>query len=491
MRGVWAAQQVRDAEAVLLGRTPDGALMRRAAFGLAVHVRRMLTRTGRVSGRRVVLLVGAGNNGGDALWAGVELRRRGVGVAAVLLDPPRAHAAGLAALRRAGGRVFDPRSPQRGETAAGRVEVTRADLVVDAVVGISGRGPLRAPAVGLVMAAERAGVPILAVDLPSGVNVDTGTVDGPAVTATETVTFGARKPVHVLAAPRCGPVHLVDIGLGRLLPLPYAQVLDATDVAARWPVPGPADDKYTQGVVGIAAGSATYPGAAVLATGAAVLATSGMVRFAGSAADQVRNNWPEVIASMDIADAGRTQAWTVGPGSGTDEAGRALLTAVLDRDVPLCVDADGITLLAQHADLRAAVRGRPVVITPHDREFARIAGDVGPDRAAATRRAAAELGVTVLLKGNATVVADPAGRILVHPSTSFWAATAGSGDVLSGIIGALLAAGLEPWWAAGCAAHLHGLAASLAADGAPAPASAIQAAIPAAIRRTRHDQVHD
>lgn len=491
MREVWAAQQVRDAEAVLLGCTPDGALMRRAAFGLAVHARRMLARTGRVSGRRVVLLVGAGNNGGDALWAGVELRRRGVGVAAVLLDPPRALTAGLAALRHAGGRVFDARASQREGMAVGRAEVMRADLVVDGIVGISGRGPLREPAIGLVTAAEGAGVPILAVDLPSGVNVDTGAVDGPAVTATETVTFGARKPVHVLAAPWCGPVHLVDIGLGRLLPRPYAQVLDAADVAARWPVPGPADDKYTQGVVGIAAGSATYPGAAVLATGAAVLATSGMVRFAGSAADQVRNSWPEVIASVDIADAGRAQAWTVGPGSGTDEAGRALLAAVLDRDVPLCVDADGITLLAQHADLRAAVRGRPVVITPHDREFARIAGDVGSDRAAAARRAAAELGVTVLLKGNATVVADPDGRILVHPSTSSWAATAGSGDVLSGIIGALLAAGLEPWWAAGCAAHLHGLAASLAADGVPAPASAIQAAIPTAIRRTRLDQVQD
>ena len=265
--------------------------------------------------------------------------------------------------------------------------------------------------------------------------------------------------MHVLAAHRCGPVDLVDIGLGPELPEPHAVVLGEADVAARWPVPGPTDDKYTQGVTGVAAGSATYPGAAVLASGAAVLATSGMVRYAGTAADPVRARWPEVIATDDVADAGRTQSWAVGPGIGTDDAGRALLAAVLDRDVPVCVDADGVTLLGLHADLRAAVAGRPVVITPHDREFARVAGEVGTDRIGAARRAAAALGVTVLLKGNATVVADPDGRTLVHPSTTSWAATAGSGDVLTGIIGALLAAGLEPWWAAGCGAFVHARAA--------------------------------
>ncbi|MBN9098361.1 MAG: NAD(P)H-hydrate dehydratase [Pseudonocardia sp.] len=474
MRGVWTAQQIRDTEQVLLDRTPEGALMRRAAFGLAVHARRML---GRVAGGRVVLLVGAGDNGADALWAGVELRRRGAGVTAVLMTPDRAHPAGLAALRRAGGRTVD--------VDAAPAVLAEADLVLDGIVGISGRGGLRPDAAALVDAAS--GVPVLAVDLPSGVDTDTGAVDGDAVTATETCTFGARKPVHVLAAPRCGPVHVVDIGLGPLLPPPYAHVLTASDVAARWPLPGPADDKYTQGVVGIAAGSAVYPGAAVLATGAAVLATSGMVRFAGSAAAGVRDHWWEVIATDSIDDAGRTQAWTVGPGIGTDDAGYTVLATAIGKDVPLCVDADAITLLSRHADLREAVRGKPVVLTPHAGEFARIAGEVGPDRIAAARRAAAELGVTVLLKGNATVVADPDGRTLVHPATSSWAATAGSGDVLSGIIGALLAAGLEPWWAAGCGAFLHARAAEIAADGAPAPASALQAAIPEAIRSLRAD----
>jgi hydroxyethylthiazole kinase-like uncharacterized protein yjeF len=470
--GVFTAQQIREAEGRLMAQLPDGTLMRRAAFGLARHARRML---GRTAGRRVGLLVGAGDNGGDALWAGVELRRRGAGVAAVLLDPARAHPAGLAAFRRAGGRTYGP-------DADGLAALTGADLVLDGIVGISGRGGLRDPAPSLVAAVERAGVPVLAVDLPSGVDTDTGAVEGAAVTATATVTFGARKPVHVLAAPRCGPVHVVDIGLGPFLPAPHAHVLTAADVAAKWPRPGPTDDKYSQGVTGVAAGSDVYPGAAVLATGAAVLATSGMVRFAGSATPGVRARWTEVITSATVEAAGRTQAWAVGPGIGTDDAGRDVLAAVFAKDVPLVVDADGITLLAHHDELRTAIHGRTAVLTPHAGEFARIAGEVGADRIAATRRAAAELGVTVLLKGNATVVADPDGRALVHPSTGSWAATAGSGDVLTGIIGALLAAGLEPWWAAGCAAFVHARAADLAADGVPTPASRLQAHIPAALR---------
>jgi hydroxyethylthiazole kinase-like uncharacterized protein yjeF len=196
----------------------------------------------------------------------------------------------------------------------------------------------------------------------------------------------------------------------------------------------------------------------------------------------VRARWTEVITSATVEAAGRTQAWAVGPGIGTDDAGRDVLAAVLAKDVPLVVDADGITLLAHHDELRRAIHGRTAVLTPHAGEFARIAGDVGADRIAATRRAAADLGATVLLKGNATVVADPDGRALVHPSTGSWAATAGSGDVLTGIIGALLAAGLEPWWAAGCAAFVHARAADLAADGVPTPASRLQAHIPAALR---------
>ena len=174
---------------------------------------------------------------------------------------------------------------------------------------------MREPAAGLVAAAARAGVPVVAVDLPSGVDTDTGEVHEPAVRADATVTFGARKPVHALAAHSCGPVHLVDFGLAPHLPAPHAQVPEAADVAARWPVPGPADDKYTQGVVGVAAGSAIYPGAAVLAAGAAVLATSGMVRYAGTAADGRARALARGGRHRDVDGAGRVQAWTVGPGS--------------------------------------------------------------------------------------------------------------------------------------------------------------------------------
>jgi ADP-dependent NAD(P)H-hydrate dehydratase / NAD(P)H-hydrate epimerase len=505
--GVWTPEQVATAEEPVLARTPEGALMRRAAYGAAQVALRMLAeRTGGVTGRHVVVLVGAGNNGGDGLWAGVELRRRGVGVTAVLLRPDRAHPAGLAALTAARARTLT--APEHAVTA-----IERADLVLDAVVGTSARGGLRTPAPLLVDAADTAGVPVLAIDTPSGVDPTTGTVpeatdEGPAaVTAAETVTFGARKPVHVLARDRCGPVTFVDLGLGPELGEPPITVLEAADVGARWPVPGPGDDKYTQGVVGIAAGSATYPGAAVLASGSACLATSGMVRYAGSAADEVRAAWPEVVATDHVEDAGRVQAWAIGPGLGTGEDGAATLRHVLDAGVPVLADADAVTLLGADAGLRATAAGIPTLVTPHAGEFGRLVAELDEftdppdvsDRVDAARRAAAALGVTVLLKGNATVVAAPDGRVLVHPAGSSWLATAGSGDVLSGIAGALLAAGLEPFEAAGAAAFVHARAAELGAagdagqrsptrddrPGAPVPASHVQAAIPDAIRSVR------
>jgi len=473
--GAWTVARVRAAEDVLLARVPAGILMRRAAFGLATRTATVLAeRTGGVVGRHVALLVGAGNNGGDALWAGAFLRRRGAAVTAVLLSPDRTHPQGLAALRRAGGRIAED-------------VPDHAQVVLDGIVGLSGKGPLR-PAAARLLEAIRA--PIIAVDSPSGVDPDTGTADGPAVTATETVTFGARKPVHVLAPWRCGPVHLVDIGLFDQLGEPDLRVLTAAEIGALWPAPGPASDKYNQGVVGIAAGSADYPGAAVLCTGAAVLATSGMVRFAGTAADVVRARWPEVVATGSVADAGRVQSWAVGPGLGTGAAGRQVLAHVLAAGVPVVADADAITLLARQPEL-ADCRdpGTPLVLTPHDREFERLTGKPpGADRVAATRDAASRFNAVVLLKGNTTIVAAPDGRVLANPARSSWPATAGSGDVLTGVIGALLAAGLDPATAAAAATHAQELAAALAAGhppGAPAPSSAIEGALTSAIRALR------
>lgn len=437
---------------------PPGSLMRRAAFGVATTALSLLD-----GKRRVTLLVGAGNNGGDALWAGYFLRRRGVAVTAVLLNPAKAHGEGLAAFLRVGGRVSD--------------SLGSPDLVIDGIVGLSARGALRPDAAALV-AQVRA--PILAVDLPSGIDPDTGEITGPAVHAHTTVTFGCLKPVHALA--ECGSVRLVDIGLRPASP--DFVLLDGSDIT--WPVPGPGDDKYTQGVTGVAAGSATYPGAAVLSTGAAVLSTSGMVRYAGHAADAIRARWPETVCTGSIGDAGRVQSWVVGPGLGTTHASADAVRYVLDAGVPVIADADAITLLAGDSRLwDARDPDTPLVLTPHDREFERLAGPVGADRVAAAAKAAERFNAVVLLKGHRTVVAAPDGRVLVNSATSSWPATAGSGDVLSGIIGALLAAGLDPWLAAGYAAYVHVLAAELAARGAPAPASALMAAIPDAIRHLR------
>lgn len=454
MRHYYTADQIRAAEAPLLANLPDGVLMRRAAHGLATAVAAELRRrTGGVAGRRVCAVVGSGDNGGDALWAATFLRRRGAAASAVLLSPEHTHVEALAAFRSAGGRIVETVS-------------TTTDLVIDGVVGISGSGPLRPAAAAVFAAVDTAGVPVVAVDIPSGIDVHTGAIAGPAVRAALTVTFGGLKPAHALAD--CGHIELVDLGLD----LPRTDLLgfDAAEIKARWPVPGPRDDKYTQGVVGILAGSSSYPGAAVLCTGAAVAATSGMVRYAGPAAAEVVAHWPEVVAAPTAVEAGRVQAWVVGPGLGTAAEAFTALTHALGSDLPVIVDADGLTILAGHPHLVAG-RQAPTVLTPHAGEYARFGlGTVGEDRVVAARRLADAMGATVLLKGNVTVVADPDGPAYLNPAGASWAATAGSGDVLSGIIGALLAAGLAPGEAAAAAAFVHARAANASAAD-PGPAS--------------------
>ncbi|MGH3562617.1 MAG: bifunctional ADP-dependent NAD(P)H-hydrate dehydratase/NAD(P)H-hydrate epimerase, partial [Mycobacterium sp.] len=353
-----------------------------------------------------------GDNGGDALWAATFLRRRGAAATAVLLNPERTHPKGLAAFTRAGGRIV-------------ATVPAATDLVIDGVVGISGKGALRPNAAEVFAAVDTAGIPVVAVDIPSGVDAHTGAVDGPAVHAALTVTFGGLKPVHALGD--CGRVELVDIGLD--LPPTDTYGFEAADARARWPVPGAKDDKYTQGVTGVLAGSATYPGAAILCTGAAVACTAGMVRYAGSAAAQVVAHWPEVVAAPSTVAAGRVQAWVVGPGLGIDDTAATALWFALNTDLPVIVDADALTILAAHPDL-VTKRSSPTVLTPHAGEFARLAGHPpGDDRVGAARRLADELGATVLLKGNVTVIADPGGPVYLNPAGQSWAATAGSGDV--------------------------------------------------------------
>lgn len=449
--------------------------MQRAAAGLAAACAELL---GRVYGSRVVLLVGSGDNGGDALYAGARLARRGAGVTAVLLTPERAHSGGLAALRRAGGSV----------AASDAVDelVERADLVVDGIVGIGGKGGLRPEAEALAGVARRSRAAVVAVDLPSGVEADTGEVRGAAVRADLTVTFGTYKPGLLIDPAReyAGVVRLVDIGLE----LPADGELEAlqhADVARLLPVPAAESDKYRRGVVGIAAGSARYPGAAVLAVSGALRGGAGAVRYVGPAGDAVIARFPETLVSdRGPHKAGRVQAWVAGPGAGDDAA---TVAEVLGADVPVLLDADGLRLAE-----RDAVRGRtaPTLMTPHAGEAAALLGvrreEVEGARLAAARELAAVYRATVLLKGSTTLVADAGGgAVRVNATGTSWLATAGSGDVLSGLAGSLLASGLSAVDAGSAAAYLHGLAGRFAAAGAPAGAHDVAARIPEAWRDVR------
>jgi hydroxyethylthiazole kinase-like uncharacterized protein yjeF len=480
MREAYRVDAVRAAEQALMALVPDGTLMRRAAAGLAaVSASLLLQSPGYVYGARVVVLAGSGDNGGDALYAGALLARRGAAVIAIAAGP-KAHPGGSAELRAAGGRITADAGP-----------IDAADLIIDGLLGIGGRGGLREPFAGLAARAELArldGATVVAVDLPSGIDADTGVVEGPAVRADVTVTFGAIKPGLLIdpGAGHAGAVELVGIGLVPYLTgQPAARAPQRDDVAALLPRPGAESDKYRRGVIGVLAGSDRFAGAAVLATGGAIRGGAGMVRVLTGPipAAAVRQTWPEAVltvhsedAGQDLIDsAGRVQAWVAGPGMGTDEHAAARLAGVLATDLPVLVDADGLTVLSQVGGLP---RQAPTLITPHAGELARLlrtdAASVEARRLEHARRAAAELGATVLLKGSTTVIAQPHEEpVLVNPTGTPWLATAGTGDVLSGLAGSLLAQGLAPAEAALAAAYLHGLAARLAAAGpGPGPGEA-------------------
>ena len=541
MRYAHQVRKVRAAEQALMAKLPPGALMQRAAAGLASVSAGLV---GKVPGARVVILAGSGDNGGDALYAGARLAGRGAAVLAVTAGS-RVHEAGLAALRAAGGRQAGPEDP------AVPAALGAADLILDGLLGIGGRGGLREPQASLAGLAARSPAVVVAVDLPSGVDADTGVVEGAAIEAGVTVTFGTLKPGLLIdpGARHAGVVELIDIGLGPYLDAPDAIAMQARDVGARLPRPPEDSDKYRRGVVGIVAGSERFTGAAALAVGGAIRGGAGMVRLvsAAPAVAVVRLLWPESVitvtgqdipAGEDVRAAGRVQAWVVGPGMGTDDEAAERLAAVLASDVPVLVDADGLTLLAARKELLA--RDAPTLLTPHAGELGRLLGadpaDVESRRLEHARKAAASLGATVLLKGSTTVIAAPDGRsaasqggagaggreaaraeaagaeaagaeaagaeagraaagragaeagrgtasqsdggqdeqpVWVNLTGTSWLATAGTGDVLSGLAGSLLAQGLEVGEAAAAAAYLHGLAARLAAAGAgsrPVPA---------------------
>ncbi|MGV8976972.1 MAG: bifunctional ADP-dependent NAD(P)H-hydrate dehydratase/NAD(P)H-hydrate epimerase [Cellulomonas sp.] len=522
---------VRAAEAPLLA--AGAPLMDRAAFALAVRVGGELrARRGRVVGACVVVLVGGGNNGGDALHAGALLANRGAAVLAVATSD-RVHLGGLAALRAAGGRIVSVADGGPGPRVwAGDAiaEAYAADVIVDGLLGIGARGALRGPAaevvrlLGELMADESAGGRgsgplVVAVDVPSGIGVDAGDVPaddggsgghgwrhadgrsdaaerrGLVLPADITVTFGAAKPGLLLppAAGLAGRVDVVDIGLDLSGSRPVVARLEPADVAGLWPVPGASSHKYTRGVLGVVAGTPAYPGAAVLAVSAAVRAGVGMVRFLGSpgVTATVLAARPEVVAGD-----GRVQAWALGPGVDPGDSAQADrvrdgLAQGLDRGLPVVVDAGGLALLPE--------RLAPwVVLTPHAGELATLLSARGQavDRAQVeaeplrwARRAHELTHATVLLKGAVTIVVGPQGAVYAQSDAPAWLATAGAGDVLTGLLGALLAGRArdvvaDPTLAAALAAAaalVHGRAADQANPGGPVAALAVADALPATI----------
>ena len=405
---------------------PVGVLVQRAGSAVARGVLEVL---GGAYGRRVVVVAGKGSNGADGRVAAARLRRRGVRT--LVLEATDAPAS----------------LPADGMPAI--------DLVVDAAYGTGLGRPYVAPTTG---------VPVLAVDLPSGLDGLTGVACGSPSAAVRTVTFGALKPGLLFAdgPALVGRMDVADIGLD--VSDASAQLVEDVDVVDL--VPARPDDAHKwQSACWVLAGSEGMPGAAGLAAEAALRAGAGYVRLSVPGGTPVPTP-VEVVQepvgpdlSLDASDAGRFAALVVGPGAGGDDrtaVGIRRLVAEVDR--PLVVDGDGLTALAA-GDVVGICRGRsvPAVLTPHDGEFERLAGErPGLDRIASVRSLAGRTGAVVLCKGPTTVVASPDGRVRLATTGDRRLATAGTGDVLAGILGAFLARGADPFDAAAAAAHVHG-----------------------------------
>ncbi len=434
---------IRDAEERAFAALGPDALMQRAAAGLAAAI---LRRLDGAYGTRALLVLGSGNNGGDALYAGVRLLRRGVAVSA-WRTAERVHEAGWMAFLAAGGRDVD--APEALST------LSRQDLVVDGVAGIGSRPGLGDDVAAFASACDDAGVPVVAVDLPSGLAPEPPFSDQPYFHADLTVTFGGLKLCQLLEPARvaCGVVEFVDIGLD--LGEPDVVQWEIDDLADHWPVPGPRADKYSRGVVGLDTGSTDFPGAAVLGTSGAIHAGAGMVRYWGPAqvANKVVDRFPNVVLTQ-----GRVQSLVLGSGWG-DRREKGLVARAIASGAPLVVDADALRHLPDGG-------GHPgVLLTPHAGELAWLLGwersVVTADPVAAVLRASEKTGCTVLLKGSTQYVAVPgSGQVRLAVPGPAWTAQAGSGDTLAGICGTLLGAGLETADAALAAASVQAFAAS-------------------------------
>jgi hydroxyethylthiazole kinase-like uncharacterized protein yjeF len=436
MRAVLTREEMRAADAAALAEVSHETLVRRAGTAVGVAALGLL---GGAYGRRVVVVAGKGSNGADGRVAAAMLERRGARVS--VLD---ASALGDGAVLPA------------------------CDLVIDGAYGTGFRGSYVAPQVP-------AGARVLAIDIPSGVDADTGAAGGEAVRADRTVTFAALKPGLLQGAgpAQSGTVEVADIGIG--FPAPHASLVEDDDVAELLAARARGVNKWTS-AVGVAAGSTGMEGAAVLCARGAMAGGAGMIRL-GSPGDPTAA-WPTEAVRMHLPAEGwsgtfleaasKCKAIVIGPGLGTGDAiAEEIRAVVAEAPVPLVVDADALTALGDVSSARTLLdkRSAPSILTPHDGEYARIAGSSpGEDRLAAARRLAEAVGAVVLLKGPLTAVARTGGGcpdVLLADAGGPALATAGSGDVLSGVIGAFLARGVGAHEAAALAAHVHGRAASL------------------------------
>jgi hydroxyethylthiazole kinase-like uncharacterized protein yjeF len=423
---------------------------------------------------RTLVLAGPGNNGGDGYVAARYLEQAGWPVAVAALAPPSPGTAAAAAAERWHGPMV----------ALSTAEVARAGLVVDALFGAGLTRPL-APEVTQVLRTVQ--VPLVAVDVPSGLDGATGQVLGHALQAALTISFFRLKPGHVLLPGRalCGEKTLLaDIGLPErvlegIAPRcwrnhPSLWALPSLEVSAH---------KYTRGHLTILAG-ATMPGAARLAASAARRLGAGLVTLHAEnleLAAMLRADAPGQLVSDATLEAlltdERRKVWLAGPGLLPHEATRAAIRSLIEAGKTLVADAGALMAAAEAPDL---LRGA-AVITPHAGEFARLFGAPGADRLAATRAAAARLGAVVVLKGPDSIIAAPDGRVIINDNAPPSLATAGTGDILAGAIAALLAQGMAPFEAAAAAVWLHGAAA------ASGPPGLIAEDLPALIAKARHD----
>lgn len=468
---------------------PTLVLMEHAGRAVAQVTWKLLRERG---GNRVVVVCGKGNNGGDGLCAARHLANAGLSVRVYLLardqDLEGDAATNLRALRAGGVEVDNVVGAV--DTALRAVGVG-ADVIVDAIFGTGFRGSPMGLAARAIEAINDSRLPVVAVDVPSGLDADTGRVEGPCVRAQVTVTMGLPK-VGVLLYPGaayCGQVVVADLGLPRRLvlegaPLPR-EVATAAQVARLLPPRAPETHKGTYGRVLVVAGSSRFPGAPKLAALGALRCGAGLVRLlvpscifpavAASALEFMPAGLPDAEGALDpsaldlvMEYAQDADVVALGPGLTTAEGVTRVVRGVLEAcDRPLVLDADALNVLRGHHSVLRTARA-PVVITPHPGELGRLLGistsEVQRARLEVARSAARLTGAVTLLKGARTVVASPEGRVVVNPTGNPGMASGGMGDVLTGAVAALLGQGLVPFDAAWVAAYLHGLAADLLAE---------------------------